>query len=139
MKAWRAKLTADPIPGLLAAKSESLRYYARRDLLGEAVPPVRSLWALPEAERILRRQNADGSWEYPGGKLHIRSREDYNQLETFRRLGQIVEMFAFDRRSSAVEGAATFLLRHQSQEGTFAGSWGASTPPTTRPACSNSW
>ncbi|MGA2820956.1 MAG: hypothetical protein ABSF61_09925 [Anaerolineales bacterium] len=116
MDIWRKQLEVDAIPSLLAAKSEAIRYFARRDLLGEAVSPVGRLWALPEAERILRRQKADGSWKYPGGKEHVRSREDYNQLETFR-LGQLNEMYGLDRSHGAVIAAAEFLLAHQTGEG----------------------
>ena len=124
MDKWRSRLAANPIPALLAARSEALRYFSRRDLLREAVPPVQRLWRLPEAERILRRQKPDGSWKYPGGKAHIRSQEDYNQLETFRQLGELVEKFGFNRRSAAVQGAAEFLLGHQTAEGDIRGIFG---------------
>ena len=54
-----AQLNVDPIPALLAAKSESLRYFVRRELLGQLVPAVRTL-------RTPRM--CCGSWEYPGGR-----------------------------------------------------------------------
>ena len=31
-----------------------------------------ALWALPEARKIVARQNPDGSWRYPGGNLSHR-------------------------------------------------------------------
>ena len=121
MDTWRRQPKFDPIPSLLAAESEVIRYFARRDLLAEAVPRVGRLWTLPEAERILRGQKSDGSWKYPGGKEQVRSREDYDQLETFRRLGLLIEKYGLDRSHGAVKAAAEFLLAHQTGEGDIRG------------------
>jgi hypothetical protein len=85
---------------------------------------VSTLWELPEARRILARQKGDGSWQYPGGIERGRSRENYDQLETYRQLGVLVEKFGFTRRHPAIERAAERLFTFQSEEGDFRGIYG---------------
>ena len=75
---WRRGLRVDPVPALLASGNSAIEYFTRRDLLGEEVPPIGTLWDLPSVERIMRKQQADGSWKYPGGNARIRSEEDYD-------------------------------------------------------------
>jgi hypothetical protein len=124
MQKWRAQLKFDPLPMLMASGNKAVAYFTRRDLLGEAGDPVETLWCLPEAEKILRRQQSDGSWKYPGGREQVRRPEDYNQLETFRNLGWLVEKYGFDRRHAAIRQAADFLFSHQTEEGDIRGIMG---------------
>jgi len=125
VKDWRRQLRFDPLPPLLFSENEAIRYFTRRDLLDEKVESVESLWHLREVYRILGRQLCDGSWKYPGGgKKHLRSMEDYNQIETFRVLGQLVEKYALDRRNPAIGRAADYLFSHQTEEGDFRGIYG---------------
>ena len=86
--------------------------------------PGSALWDLPEACRVLGKQSPDGSWRYPGGKRAIRSQENYDQLETFRQLGILVEKFRLTRQHSSVERAATYLLSFQTDEGDLRGIYG---------------
>ncbi len=72
------------MPLLIAAGEAALPYLVRRDLLGEATGPVSSLWELPGAAALIRGQRPDGRWRYPGGNRAIRSKDDYDQLETYR-------------------------------------------------------
>jgi hypothetical protein len=109
---------------LTASSNPAIAYFARRDLLGEKVGPAATLWELKEARRIMARQNPDGSWPYPGGRAHIRSRASYDQLETFRQLAIVVEMFGFSREHPALARAAEFLFACQSSEGDFRGIYG---------------
>jgi hypothetical protein len=117
---WQDQLRFDPFPPLLSSKNRSLLYFARRDLLDEQAESSESLWQLPEVERILNRQLHDGAWRYPGGKKHIRSQDNYDQIETFRILSQLVEKHGLDKRDSAIRAAAEYLFSHQTEEGDFA-------------------
>ncbi len=45
----------DAAAPLLASGNEAVAYFARRDLLGEAVGPIEDVWSLPEVERLLRK------------------------------------------------------------------------------------
>lgn len=87
------------------------------------------LWGSRDAERIISRQKVDGRWEYPGGGNGIRKQEDYDQMESFRQLGLLVEKFGFTRRHPCVERACQFLFSHQTQEGDFRGIYGQQYSP----------
>lgn len=125
MESWRTHLKVDPVPSLLGSDNEAICYFTRRDLLGEEETPVETLWQMPAAERILKRQTGNGAWKYPGGgKEWLRSSEDYDQLETFRILGQLVEKYGLTRRHQAIVYAADYLFSHQTSAGDFRGIYG---------------
>lgn len=122
--AWGRLLKTDPLPLLASSQTPAIAFFAKRDLLGSAPGPVSVLWDLPQARKIVARQNPDGSWRYPGGKLHVRSRENYDQLETFRQVGILAEEFGLAREHPAMERAAEFLFTFQTEEGDFRGIYG---------------
>jgi len=127
---WSRPLRYDPIPALLSSDDPSLSYLARRDLLGEDPGPAPNLWSLPAVEKLLRKQRPDGRWSYPGGgKPQHRATEDYDQIETYRNLGILVEKYAATRRLPAVAGAAEFLFARQTHEGDFRGIYGRQYTP----------
>ena len=122
---WQKQLWYDPLAPLLSSKNEALRYFASRDLLEERLESIESLWQLHEVKRIIHRQLHDGSWKYPGGgKEHLRSTEDYNQLETFRVLGLLIEKYGLNREHPAIARAADYLFSRQTEEGDFRGIYG---------------
>ena len=108
----------------MSSDNAAIAYFARRDLLGRGGDLVNVLWDLPEARRVLAKQSPNGSWRYPSGKRAIRSQENYDQLETFRRLGILVEKFGLTRQHSSVDRAATYLLSFQTDEGDLRGIYG---------------
>jgi len=127
---WFESLRYNPIPFLLGGVSPPLRYFIQRDLLEERVAPVDVLWRDIDALRILARQSQDGRWRYPGGgTARIRSTEDYDQLETYRELGILVEKFGFHREYPGIRKAAAFIFRHQTDEGDFRGIYGRQYTP----------
>ncbi len=112
MEAWRRKLIFDPLPPLITAENEAIRYYARRDLLGEAVLSIASLWELNQVRRLVRKQKDNGSWPYRGARrTYLRSADNYDQLETYRIVGELVEKFGMTRDHSAMRQAAEYLFR----------------------------
>jgi hypothetical protein len=114
----------------MASKNQAIRYFVRRDLLEEAVEKIKSVWQLPQVTKPLRRQQPDGSWKYPGGgKAHLRATEDYNQLETYRVLGELVEKYDMDKRHPAIEKTAKYLFSCQTEEGDFRGIYGTQYTP----------
>jgi hypothetical protein len=129
MGGWWAQLDVDPLPGLLAGGDEALIFFVRRDLLDEDPGPVDALWELPEAARILRKQRADGAWRYQGQGAKRFPYANYDLLETFRKLGALVEMFGFSREHPAIERAAGYLYSCQTDEGELRGILGNQTMP----------
>lgn len=123
MKKWLDEFKCSPIAPLLGCGDEPISLFVRRDLLDKAVS-VEDLWQLFEPQRILRKQKQNGSWVYPGGKESIRARENYNQLETYRNLGLLIEEFGFNKKHPAIQKAARYLFSFQSNEGDFRGIYG---------------
>ncbi len=126
---WRRALRIDPAQTLLASGNTAIGYFTRRDILRKKVAPIETLWVLPCVERIMRKQQGDGSWKYHGGSARTRSEEDYNQLETFRMLGELIEKYGLDRGHPQIGKAAEFLFRCQTAEGDFRGIYGSQYSP----------
>lgn len=125
MESWRTHLKVDPIPTLLSSNNQAICYFTRRDLLGMEETPVETLWQIPAVERILKKQAGNGAWKYPGGgKEWLRSSEDYDQIETFRSLGELVEKYGLTWRHRAIVQAADYLFSHQTPDGDFRGIYG---------------
>ncbi len=118
MEEWRKRLRVDPLPPLLASENPALRYFARRDLLGERVGPVQTLWELPEAKRILKKQETDGAWP-PAVQKH--SAVNYRLIETWRHFRYLVEQYGFTREHPQARTASEFLFSCQTPEGDIRG------------------
>ncbi len=116
------------VPALLKSNERAIKAFVQRDLLGEKVS-IEELWTLPEPQRILKRQAPKGSWLYPGIKEHVRTQENYNQIETYRILGILVEKFGFNKKHPSIQKAAEYLFRFQTQEGDFRGIYGNQLSP----------
>ena len=114
----------DPVPFLRSQGSEAIRFFVRRDLLGQSNEDIRSLWNLKEPQRRIHKQREDGSWKYPGSRPGDTFGEDYEQLETYRQIGELIEKYGFDRRHKAIRNAARFLFSRQTAEGDFRGIYG---------------
>ena len=124
MEKWQNLLRHDPLPNLLSSKDQAIVFFAKRDLQDEKGNQIESLWELPVAKKIVSHQQLDGSWKYPAAKLNIRSQQNYNQIETYRIIGELVEKYAFNNCSDALRKAADFLFSFQTSEGDFRGIYG---------------
>lgn len=121
MDNWRSKLKYDPLPALMASGNQALIFCVEKCLLGKAGNDKAGIWNLPDARKIVGKQQKNGSWKYPGGNKNIRSQENYDQIETFRNLGYLVEMYHFDNTHYAIRNAADFIFSCQTKEGDIRG------------------
>ena len=121
MSHWRSLLHDDPLPPLLSSGERAIALFTAQDLLEQTAVEVNTLWDLPEAKKIVRKQQPDGSWKYPGGNPTLRTAENYDQIETFRNLGYLVQMYGFNTSHPVVVKAADFLLSFQTDEGDIQG------------------
>ncbi len=126
---WRTLLKFNPVPHLIASANKAIAYFARRDLLEEDVEPLETLWQLPHVVKFLQKQQEDGAWKYSGGKPEIRSQQNYNQLETYRILGELIEKYGFLRNHPAITKATDFFFQFQTNEGDFRGIYGTQYTP----------
>ncbi len=124
MTGWKNHLKFDPLEILLSTEIKAINYCIKRDLLDEQVKSAESLWELPKAERILKKQQENGSWKYPSSKKDLRSQENYDQLETYRQLGFLIEKYGFNNQHQAIQKAAEFLFSFQTEESDFRGIYG---------------
>lgn len=125
---WQHNLKHNPVEPLLASSDEAVIFFAKKDLLGLS-GDVHEIWHEPRAQKIINKQMPDGGWAYPGGNQKIRSAENYNQIETFRNLGYLIEMFGYDKTSPNIARAAEFLLRFQTPQGDIRGILGNQLAP----------
>lgn len=119
---WQVQLNVDPVEKLISSENEAIKYFTCKDLLDEKVKPINTLWKLPEVEKILRRQQDDGSWKYPGKiRENLRSHEDYNQIETYRILRDLVEKYGLNREHESIQNIANYFFNQQTDEGDIRG------------------
>lgn len=121
MKSWRKSLKFDPISPLLPSNNEAIEYYVRRDLLDERVRPINYIWQLPEVKKLLKKQQADGSWKYPGKKTAVYPEHYYSLLETWKRFRPLVKRYEFTKEHPAARKAAAFLFSCQTRDGDIRG------------------
>jgi len=129
MTDWRSILHYDPLPPLLSSGDSAIALFTAQDLLEQTDVNVKTLWDLPEAKKIVSKQQPDGSWKYPGGNTNLRTAENYDQIETFRNLGYLVEMYGFNKSHPVIVKAADFLLGFQTDEGDIRGILGTQYTP----------
>jgi hypothetical protein len=123
LKKWQSLLRYDPLPILLSSKNPAIAFFTKRDLQNENVGGPESLWNLSVAKKIVNSQQPDGSWKYPGAKLDIRSQQNYNQIETYRIVGELMEKYDFNKNYEALRKAADFLFSFQTSEREISGEY----------------
>ncbi|MBU7048280.1 MAG: hypothetical protein HXS54_17755 [Theionarchaea archaeon] len=123
MADWQSQLSYDPLPTLLSSENEPLIYFVERDLLEKKVL-LESLWELPDALRLVKKQQKNGSLVYPGKNRNNYPDTNYDLLETFRNTGILVEKYGFTAQHPAILKAAHYLFSCQTDEGDFRGIYG---------------
>jgi hypothetical protein len=116
---WIQKLQYNPLPVLENAPNAAIRYFLEKDVLDTR--PQKNLWNAPEVTRLMHTQQANGACVYAGGNERIREKTHYNQLETYRNVGILVEKYDLNRTHPGIAKAAEFLFSCQTQEGDFRG------------------
>ena len=124
MTDWKEQLRFKPLSKLLLTENCAILYFIKKDLLEENAKSTEALWNLPEVEKIFKKQQIDGSWKYPSNKKSVRTQENYNQLETYRQLGFLVEKYDFNNQHQAIQKGVEFLFSFQTEEGDFRGIYG---------------
>ena len=125
---WQKVLRYDPLGFIAEYENLALDHLVKRDILGleEKAGPdrLKELSSTPEVARFQRLQRPNGSWKYPGRQATSRESEDYDLLETYSVLRELIEMCALDRRVDVVEKACYFILTKQTSDGDIRGIYG---------------
>jgi hypothetical protein len=118
---WLLHLKVNPVPTLLTCPDPAVEYFARRDLLCESMEPINQIWQLPEVQKIIRKQQPDGSWKHSGKEAVTYPPYHYALVETWKNIRILVERYEANRRVKAVELAAEFLFSCQTRQGDIRG------------------
>jgi hypothetical protein len=124
MQDWLTKLNLNPLPPLVECDNRAIVYFAEKDCKDKTNISREVIQALVEPQHLLKKQLDNGSWKYPGRLSEIRMQENYNQIETFRNIGFLIEKYDFDRTHPAMEKAAEYLFTFQTEEGDFRVAYG---------------
>lgn len=120
MRYWQSKLKYNPIKPLLESDDDSIIYFTKRDLLEDNIKPIECLWALPEVQKILKKQLPDGSWK-PKGQKNENSEVKYPLIETWRQSRVLIQQYEMNKKHPAIEKASEYLFSFQTGEGDIRG------------------
>jgi len=118
---WFELFKINPLKSLLLTSNPVLNYFIERDLLEQKGNLIETLWQIPEVEKILKKQQVNGSWKYPGKNMDEDMGSNHDLLETFRNLRYLVEKYGFNRQHSALRAAAEYVFSCQTEEGDIRG------------------
>jgi hypothetical protein len=121
MKRWQDPLHFDPISPLISSENQAIEYFTKRDLLDQDVPPIDCIWQLPGVQKILQKQQSDGSWKYPGTQKVVYPRYHYSLFETYKTLRLLVKRYSFTIKHPATKRAAEFIFSCQAADGDIRG------------------
>lgn len=121
MMSWRGQLHYDPIPPLLSSGNKAVEYFAKRDLLKESVEPLSHIWILPGVQRILQKQQPDGSWTYPGTWRITYPKHHNSLIETWKMFRLLVEEYGITKANPATIRATEFIFSCQTEIGDIRG------------------
>jgi len=116
---WESHLCFDALSPLINSGNKAIASFACRDLKGRSLQ-VQDLWQEKEAQSIIKKQLPDGSWKYPNPPGN-EAEENFNQYQTFKNLGILIEKYGFDKTCPAIQNTAEYLFSVQTDEGDFRG------------------
>jgi hypothetical protein len=118
---WLTRLKHNPLPTLLSCGNPAVEYFTRRDLLDETVAPIACVWQLPEVQKILRKQQPDGSWKHSGKETVTYPKHHFALVETWRAFHTLVERYEFTKQHEGAARAVEFLFSCQTRQGDIRG------------------
>ena len=113
----------EAIKTLLNTGDNAIIKFTKKDLLGEEVN-IEQLWTMKRVNKILKKQQPNGSWIYPNKKAILRSPTNYNQYQTYKIVAELVEFYGLNKNHEAIRKAAEYLFSFQTKEGEFRGMYG---------------
>ncbi len=121
---WAGFLKFNPLVPFRTVENPAIQFFVQRDLLDVPNLSVEQLWTLPTVEKILHKQQPDGSWPDKNMKRHANSPTNYALLETYRSLRVLVECYGMNKDHPAIQKAVEFIFSTQAPEGDFRGIYG---------------
>lgn len=116
---WESHLCFDALSPLINSGNKAIALFACRDLKGRSLQ-VQDLWQEKEVQSIIKKQLPDGSWKYPNPPGNG-AEGNFNQYQTFKNLGILIEKYGFDKTHPAIQNTAEYLFSVQTDAGDFRG------------------
>ncbi|HME55268.1 MAG TPA: prenyltransferase/squalene oxidase repeat-containing protein [Candidatus Lokiarchaeia archaeon] len=110
---------------MLGIQNPALSYFVRRDLLDEIPGSIESIWRLPAAQKLLKKQLPSGAWPDPQHSKHAGVPTNYELVETYSNLNVLAAMFGVTTAHPAIHAAVEFLFSCQHPDGDFRGIYGS--------------
>jgi hypothetical protein len=91
MKDWKTRFEHDPTTPLARCDDTVIRHSYEIDIEGSCNIEISEVWSDKRVLSILKKQRSDGSWRYQSKSSSMWKRLDYDQYETFRKLGFVAK------------------------------------------------
>jgi hypothetical protein len=121
MKTWLQKLKYDAISPLLKSSNPAITYFIHRDIQQQNVPPIPTLWKLPQVEQHFIQQQSNGSWTFQGKKRELYPPHHYPLVETWKQLRILIEQYALTNKHNRIQRGCEYLFTCQTKEGDIRG------------------
>lgn len=118
---WATQFKINPLPVLLSSGNKAIEYFTHRDLLSETVEPIATVWGLPEVQKILKKQQSNGSWCHKGHQTTTYPKYHGALVETWKNIRILVAHYQATRQLEAVQKASEFLFTCQTNQGDIRG------------------
>lgn len=116
-------LKYSPIEVLVNCNNLAIQTFTRHDILDEHIS-LSSLWQMSTPQKILKKQESNGSWKYSKKLANTFLQNSYDQYQTFKQLAILVEMYGYNNSHPAIEKTAEYFFSLQTVEGDFRGIYG---------------
>ncbi len=121
MNNWREILNYDPITSLLASNNPIVEYFVQRDLLEKRVDSIQAIWKLPVIQKILRKQQPNGSWKSQNKNQIKYPLVNYSLIETWKQFRYLIEQYELNGTDPSITRAAEFIFSCQTKDGDIRG------------------
>ena len=121
MNLWLEKVKFDPLQPLLNSKNPAVKYFSQRDLLEDEVDSIQTIWQLPAVQRIIKRQQSNGSWKSTNKNRIKYPAINYDLIETWKQFRFLIDQYEMNNKDPVIEKAAEFILSCQTEEGDIRG------------------
>jgi hypothetical protein len=121
---WIRQFEYDPLKPLLEIDDDLIQYHMEKYLLDKIIRTPHFPSKHDRANEILRYQQDNGSWPDKRKKQHKNINTNYELLETYRYVAQLIYFFDMDKSFPPMRKAAEFLFTAQTGEGDFRGIYG---------------
>ena len=91
MKKNLYNLRNNPLKPLISSNNDAIIYFSKRDILDDKVESINYIWNLTEVQKIINKQQQNGSWKSRTKKHDPKSGVNYDLIETWRQCRFLID------------------------------------------------